>query len=172
MLEIFGGNIFLNALFIFFAKLIEMILDTLRVNFLVKGKRLPMAIMGFVQVMVWITVVREILTGDITLPIMIAYSAGFAVGNVVGVMIENKMALGEITVEAIVEKDETAEILRNEGFGVSEVVCHGKEKDNKLLIIVVIRKRLKELQKLIMEIDSKAFVTVLDTKKVINGYMK
>lgn len=172
MLEFFGGNIVFSALFIFFAKLIEMVLDTLRVNFLVKGKRLPMAIMGFVQVMVWITVVREILTGDITLPIMIAYSAGFAVGNVIGVIIENKMALGEIMVETIVENHEVAEILRNDGYGVSEVICHGKEKDNKLLFIVVTRKKLKQLQKLITEIDPKAFITVLDTKKVINGYMK
>ena len=88
-------------LFIFFARVIDMSCTTVRTLMIVRGQRLIAAIIGFFEVSVYIAALNEVV-GKLNNPLnLLFYAAGFATGNYVGSMIEERMALGFVTVEII-----------------------------------------------------------------------
>ncbi len=164
----------LGYLFIFFARILDMSLDTVRIILIVKGKRLIGAMLGFVTAMIWLVVIRLIFTELDNIGNMIAYAAGFATGNYIGSIFEEMIGLGDISVQVILNRcdDEVTNMIRESGFGVSAIECKGKQGLKTLLIIQIHRKQLKKLNRLIKKIDPCAFVTIMDTRKIVNGYFQ
>ena len=164
----------LGYVFIFIARIVDMSLDTLRVILIVKGRRFIGACLGFIEVLIWLSVIRVIFTELDNIGNMIAYAAGFATGNYIGSMLEEMIALGKVSVQVVLNRcdDEVTNMIRESGFGVSAIECKGKQGLKTLLIIQVNRKQLKHLNKLIEQIDPCAFITILETKKTMNGYFK
>ncbi len=157
---------------IFFSRVIDVSCATLRMLLLVRGKRFQAAAIGFFEVIIYIVVLSYIV-GRLNDPIsLIVYGLGFATGNVVGSYIEEKMALGYLTVQVITleRSAELAAVLREKGFGVTILQGEGREGIHLVQHILLPRKRLKELFKLINAWDEKAFVTVLDAKATLGGF--
>lgn len=90
-------------LLIFFARMIDVTLMTLRIIFVSRGKRYLAPLLGFVEVFIWIAVVSQVIRGANNLVAYLAYAAGFAAGNYVGIYIENRLAIGTLVVRAIVQ---------------------------------------------------------------------
>lgn len=159
-------------LFIFFARICDMSLDTIRVLCIVKGRKLLGSILGFFQVLIWLVVIKKVLSEVDSVGYMIAYAAGFAAGNYIGSVLEELIALGKVSVQVITSKYENifAERIREAGFGVSSVECMGKYGQKTLLIIEIERKHLKKLFRLLNELDAEAFVSVFDINKTKNGF--
>ena len=137
----------------------------------VRGKRFHAAGIGFLEATVYIMAlgyVVERLSDPISI---IVYGLGFATGNVVGSLIEERMALGFVTVQVItlVEPSKLSEALREAGFGVTIIEGCGREGIHPILHIILPRKRFKELQGMVEQWDEKAFVTVLETKSTLGG---
>ena len=168
------SSLILGYLFIFFARIMDMSLDTLRVILIVKGKRAIGALLGFVEVLIWLAVIRVIFADPNKMNIgnMIAYASGFAAGNYIGGFLEELIAIGKVSVQVVLNRcdDEITNKIRESGFAVSSIECKGKQGLKTLLIIQVHRKQMKKLCIVINEIDPGAFITVLDTAKTINGY--
>jgi len=102
---------------------------------------------------------------------MIAYAAGFSFGNFIGSYIEELIAIGEVSVQIILDKDtDLADTIRKWGFGVTCLECIGKEGDKEMLFIESGRRRLPALIRDIKHRHPNAFITITDTKKIINGY--
>lgn len=159
-------------LLIFIAKVSDVSLATIRMIMVVKGKRLHAAAIGFVEVSIWVLAVGTVLS-NLDDPInVIMYASGFAAGNYVGIMIEEKMALGSILVQVITYKKamELVDVLREEGYGVTVVEGHGRNGINHLLNIMIQRKQLGRLNQLLDEHDQQAFVTILDTRSIKGGF--
>jgi len=116
-------------LFIFFAKIVEVSLMTVRTVLITRGEKLSGSIIGFFEVGIWLYVVSTVLVGIKEDPMrMIAYSLGFACGNYVGCMLEEKLALGILTINAITSKDDgikLAEVLRENDIGVTMMDAEG-----------------------------------------------
>lgn len=167
-------GVILGYFIIFFARIMDMSLDTVRVILIVKGKRAIGAALGFFQVLIWLAVIKMIFSQLDNVGNMIAYAAGFAAGNYIGSLIEEAIALGDVSVQVVLNRfdDEVTDIIRDSGFGVSSIECKGKQGMKTLLIIQIHRKQLKKLNCLIKQIDSNAFITVLETRKVMNGYFQ
>lgn len=164
----------ITYLLIFFAKIIEVSLMTVRTVLITRGEKVYGSVIGFFEVSIWLYIISRVLIGIDKDPIkMVVYALGFSFGNYIGCILEEKLAIGVLTINAIAsEKDgqELAELLRTEKVGVTIVDAEGLKEDKKMLIIHVKRKRKNEILELIQNSAVKAVVSVMDTKTVYGGY--
>ncbi|MDE6285056.1 MAG: DUF2179 domain-containing protein [Bacilli bacterium] len=167
-----------TCLYIFFARMIDVSLGTIRTVLIVKGKNLSTAIIAFFEVFIWFMVAREALNTDInSILIPIFYAGGYATGTLLGAWVSNTFLDGLIGVQVIVKRknvEKLVEEIRLKGFGVSIVDLknnyEGEKKD--LLIIQINKKSLKILTKIIRTMEPDAFVVINETKYVQNGMVK
>lgn len=106
---------------------------------------------------------------------VIAYGLGFAAGNYVGITIEDKIALGNISVQIIVNTNLTEELtteIRSRGFGVTVMDGHGQYSDTSVLLVVIGRKDYLPLRNLTTKIAPNAFITVNSLKQLSGGFFK
>lgn len=159
---------------IFFARILDVSLGTLRTIITVKGKNLYAAMIGFVEVCIWFTIVREALNTDETsIFIMLSYAAGYATGTYIGGLISKKVIKGTLSVQVITNKSEIANVIRKAGYAVSVMDIKGQEDSEKyMLYIEVNNKSYTNLRNIIKENDNKAFIVVNETKFVQNGFIK
>lgn len=159
---------------IFFARIFDVTLGTVRTMFTVKGKRLIASLIGFIEVLIWFLVVREALnTESKSIFVAISYALGFATGTYIGGVISNLVIKGKITVQVFTENMELVKILREKGFGVTAVDCKGYNTESKhMLYINVDKKKEKSLRKLIEINDERAFIVENEANYVENGYFK
>lgn len=162
---------------IFFAKIIEVTMSTLRMVYINKGEKLIGAILGFFEVLIWLIIVSSVLNNITEDPIkVIVYCFSFALGNYMGVTLESKLAVGLSTLNVVVnnlEGENLANILREHGFGVTIVEGKGKNDSRKdLLFIQLKRKRITEAVKIIQTSNTSAFITVNDIKSMKGGFVK
>ena len=160
---------------IFFARIMDVSLGTVRTIFTVKGKNLIASLIGFVEICIWFIIVREALNTDETsLWIMVAYASGYATGTYIGGKLSNSIIKTNFTVQVITSNLKLAELLRNEGYAVSLINIQGQEEktDKYMLFIEIRHKNLTHLKEFIRENDEKAFVVVNETKFVQNGFIK
>ena len=162
---------------IFFARIIDVTLATLRTVYSVKGKTLLAGIIGFIEATIWFIVVKEALNTDIQSPfIVMSYAGGFAAGSVLGTLVSKTFVNSLIKVEVITTKatPDNVEKIRLEGFGVSviDILDNDDDIDKKMLIITLNSKHLEELKRILRHIDRNAFVVVNESKIVQNGFIK
>ena len=159
---------------LFFVRILDVSLGTIRTILTVKGKNLSASIFGFFEVAVWFMVVNEALNTDLTsIWIVISYAGGFAAGTYIGSFLSDKLIKGSFGLQIITSmKDEIVKILRNKGFAVSVMDIKGQdEKTSKhMLFLEIDKKQFTKVRNLIKSIDEKAFVVVNETKFVQNGY--
>lgn len=166
-------SLIIGYFLIFSARVIDVSCATLRMLLLVRGKRLHAATIGFFEVIIYILALGYVVERLNDPFSIIIYGLGFASGNVMGSLIEEKMALGNLTVQVITMKESSdlVEMLREQGFGVTILQGEGREGTHAVLHIILSRKRLNELLALIEKSDKDAFITVLDTRTTRGGVM-
>jgi len=154
----------LVALGIFLARLVNIALDTLRFMFTLRGKQGISWILGFVESVLFVLIISSVLT-NLENPLnIIGYAAGFATGNVVGMAIEKRLAIG-FTHFSIISRNHSTEIadaLRKEGYGVTEIPARGRESSFMMVDCRVRRKQADEVETLALAVDPDAFITAED----------
>ena len=87
---------------------------------------------------------------------------GFATGNYVGMLVDEKLAFGHELIRVFTRMDATkiATALRTDGYGVTTVKASGMQGDVGILYIVANRRNQKHVMQIIEQYDPKAFVTV------------
>jgi uncharacterized protein YebE (UPF0316 family) len=167
-------GIVLNFLFIFFARVVDVSLLTVRMLMIVRGKKYLAAVLGFFEVTIYIVALGRVMTSLDNWVNILAYSSGFAVGNIVGSVLETKMAIGTIMVRIVPKKtcdEELADQLRSMGFGVTIIEGIGKNGPVCLLDTTLNRKELPVLMEFLKKTDAEAFVTVSDARETRGGYI-
>lgn len=168
--------LFLTCLKIFCARILDVSLGTVRTIVTVKGERLLASLVGFVEVIIWYVIVKEVLnTPENSLWLGISYALGFATGTYIGAYISERFISGNFGVQVITSNNsmDLVYALREAGYAVSVIDVRGKNEGNKhLLFIEINKKSFNHLNKLIKDIDKEAFVVVNETKFVLNGYIK
>lgn len=169
-------ELFFMCLKIFFARIIDVSLGTLRTVMVVKGKSFYAALIGFLEATIWFLVVKDALNSAFNSPwIIISYSGGFASGTFLGGFISSRLIKAKLNIQIIVDSSEEllVDLLRDNGFAVSVVSAKGYQDSNKLLLLVEIdNDRLENLEELVKKYDDKAFIIVNETKYVQNGYFR
>ncbi len=160
-------------LFIFIARVTDMSLFTLRMLFLVKGRRLTAAALGFVEVIIYITALGKVVNGLSDYRNLLAYALGYACGNYLGSYLEEKLAVGKLTAQIVCshcDRHQLAEKLRQEGFGVTVVEGEGKHGKRHILNVMLARKNVRKLYNVVESTESNPFVTIFDIKSIKGGY--
>lgn len=162
---------------IFCAKIVEVSISTIRIVFVNKGERAKGAMLGFVEIMIWLVVVSSVLNNITEDPIKVfIYAAAFALGNYLGVTIESKIAVGLASIQVVVNGNDgeiLADMLREQGYGVTIIEGKGKNESIKnLLFIQLKRKKIPEAVELIKQHNPEAYITVNDIKSRLGGYIK
>lgn len=161
---------------IFLVRILDVSLGTVRTILLVKGRKYTAAIVSFIEVSIWFTIVREALSTTTDSPwIVFAYAGGFATGTIIGSMISEKFIKGTFTLQVITDNNTSlVELIRNEGYAVSVINVKGRDADiaKYMLFIEIDRKNLGHLQGLIKKIDNDAFIVANETRYVENGFIK
>lgn len=107
---------------------------------------------------------------------MFIYAAAFSLGNYLGVTIESKIAVGLASIQVVVNLEDgevLADILREQGYGVTIIEGKGKNESIKnLLFIQLKRKKIPEAIILIKQHNPEAYITVNDIKSMLGGYLK
>lgn len=170
-----GVKLLLASLcFIFFARILDVSLSTVRILMLTRGKRLLAALLGFFEVTIYITALSQVV-GNLDNPWKIlAYALGFSCGTLVGGFLEEKLAVGYTFVE-LVPKHHASELitaLREENFGVTVLEGEGRTGTRYILNIILRRKYLPRLRAVIDLVDPDAFYTILDARGTKGGYIQ
>lgn len=164
-------------IFIFAAKTIEVAISTIRLVYVNKGERVKGAILGFIEIMIWLLVVSSVLNNITEDPLkIIAYAAGFSLGVYLGVAIESKVAIGLASIQVVVDAEAgnaLADILRGNEFGVTILEGKGKGDSIKsLLFIQLKRKKIPFAIKLIKETNPNAYISINELKSTFGGFIK
>lgn len=157
IIELVGG-----ALLICVLRMADVTIGTFRMILVVQSKKYLAGIAGFVEVLIWIFAMRYIvqhMDNDINL---FGYAIGFGIGNVLGITLEEKVALGYVQLNIISRHftDKIADKLRLSKYGVTILPAEGGSGGISILVIIIRRKDLKYVQRIIDDIDKNAFVTI------------
>ena len=158
-------------LMVFFARVADVSLGTLRIIFISRGKRNLAPILGFVEVFIWITVVSQIVSHAHNILAYLAYAAGFAAGNFVGMYIEDKLAIGTQIIRVIVQNhsQELTDNLHTAGYGVTCVDGLGTTGPVTMIYTIVKRKDLNIVLNIIHQTHPNAFLTIEDLRSTQAG---
>ncbi|MDO5137160.1 MAG: DUF5698 domain-containing protein [Oscillospiraceae bacterium] len=162
---------------IFFARILDVSLATVRTMLTVKGKSKTAACVGFVEIIIWFLVVRTAFNSDEAgIILAIAYAGGFAAGTFIGGFISSKFIKGTVTVQIVTsgKDDEFISAIRSAGFAVTVVDVNESEYSGEryMLFSQIASDRLDEFKALVNEKDEKAFIIVQESKYVYNGFIK
>ncbi len=155
---------------VFFARIIDVSLGTLRIIFVSRGKRNLAPILGFFEVLVWIVVVAQIVSNLHAWVAYVAYAAGFATGTYIGLTLENRLALGMMAVRTISPNaHKFVQPLRDAGYGVTELTGEGTTGQVNVVYTVIRRKDLDSVVHIIRSVTPKAFVSVEEIQSAKEG---
>ncbi|MGB3368317.1 MAG: DUF5698 domain-containing protein [Acidaminobacteraceae bacterium] len=159
---------------ILFFKVIEVSIGTIRIVMITRGERVYGALLGFFEVIIWIGLVSTVLKDVTDDPIkVVIYAAGFAIGNYTGSIFEQKIGIGNVRVEAIVEDHEgdvLANTVRREGYAVTVMEGKGMSHNRKVLLMNIKRKDYEKVVNIIKSIQNNVVITMNDIRPVYGGH--
>ena len=164
-----------GPLLIFAMRIVDVSLGTLRTMIVVRGERGIAALIGFVEVLVWVLAAGSALQHLDSAFHLVAYAGGFAAGNYVGIAVENSIALGTVVVRAIIPDEadgQTARRLRERGYAVTEIDGRGREGPVDILNAVVKRKKAPRVIEAIEANAPRSFVTVEELRTTHRGRLR
>ncbi len=164
----------LTALGIFSLRVTDMTFDTLRMLFVVRGRKGIAWVLGFFQSAIFVIAITSVLS-NLDNPLnIIGYAAGFATGNVLGILIEQRLAIGHTSLQIVSSRRGVglARSLRDAGFGVTEIPARGRDGTVGLLHVSVLRRDVPRVEAIVYEIDPEAFVTSEDVRPLRRGFWR
>ncbi|MDR2287414.1 MAG: DUF2179 domain-containing protein [Prevotellaceae bacterium] len=170
MFEILFEYPFLPFL-IFVARICDVTIGTLRIIFVSKGMKTVAPFLGFFEVLIWIVVISQILTKANDWICYIAYASGYATGNYIGMIIEERLAMGIYLVRVFTlnSGNELVQILNRKNFGATCLRGRGISSEVDVVEIVVGRKNMIVVEAAIKDFDPDAFFVVEDVRSTQKG---
>jgi len=170
------SHIIFGTLLIFLARMTDVSMGTLRQIMIIRGQRKIGAVIGFFEIMIWATAVSQVIPqlSVSNIHYLLAFAGGFATGNFLGSLIEEKIALGYI-LACVVPKNRPkglADEFRKAGFGVTTIQGIGLEGPKPLYNIVFRRKDTRQFLSILKACDKDAFYTITDIRSQMGGFIR
>lgn len=162
---------------IFVGKLIEVSISTLRIMFVGKGKKGLGIVCGFFEIMLWVVIAGNVLNDLYSDPLKaLVYCVAFVVGIFLGMLIEERLAVGLTSIQIISLTDDGEKIgaaLRENGFGVTILEGHSVGGTKREFLFVQLRRRkIQEAKGIVQSVSTEAIISVSDVKSVYGGFFK
>jgi uncharacterized protein YebE (UPF0316 family) len=162
--------VFIPAL-IFFARICDCSIGTMRIIFIQRGNRLIAPILGFFEVLIWLLAIRQIMMNLTNSFYYVAYGGGFATGTFVGMYIEERLAMGTMLIRIVTSQEASGLIdyLKSEDYGVTSVDAQGARGDVSLIYTIIKRSDLDHVVEIINRFNPRAFYTIEDVRFAREG---
>ncbi len=159
---------------IFIARIIDVSLGTIRVNMIVRRKKTIASLIGFVEVVIFISIIVRIIKDINNIYGIIAYGAGFAVGTVVGIIICEKLSRDLVSTNIISREcnNEIKKLLSKENFGFTCYKGMGSQGEVEIINVVCSSATLTKLNRLVRDQDPGAFVVSYMLDKIRGGFIR
>ena len=156
---------------IFLARVTDVTMGTVRVIFISRGMKYLAPVVGFVEILIWLLAIGQIMRNLSNPACYVAYAAGFATGNYVGISIAERLSLGVVLIRVISAKDALplVERLKAENYGVTSIDGHGTSGQVKVVFTVVPRREVPKVVGLIKVFNPQAFYSVEEVGFVEKG---
>ena len=170
----FDGNLFTFVILpflIFLSRICDVTIGTIRIVMVSKGQKYWAPILGFFEVFIWLVAITCIIQNLDNWLCYIAYAGGFATGNYIGLIIEEKMAIGIVKIQIITSKEakQLIENLKNAGYGITHHEAHGGSEEVSIIYSIIKRTEVQKVENIVKTTNPKAFYSVEDVKSVSQG---
>jgi uncharacterized protein YebE (UPF0316 family) len=158
-------------LIIFFSRVCDVSLGTIRHVFISKGYKSIVPFLGFFEVLIWIVVVAQVMQNLNNVACYLAWAGGFATGTYVGLRIEENLALGLQVIRIITNQscEELLEALKRGNHGITVVDAQGAVGPVKMIFTIIKRKNVPQVVMLIHKFNPAAFYSIEDIKNTSQG---
>jgi len=156
---------------IILARIADQTIGTLRLVYLSKGYKIIAPVMGFFEVLIWIIVVSQIFQKLDNYFYYFAYAFGFALGNYIGLRLEERLSLGQVVIRVFpkINTDEIVNELSERGFGLTIMDAQGTRGPVKILFSIINRKTLEDFLETVRKFDDQVFYTIEDVRTSAKG---
>lgn len=167
-------EMFLPALFVFAMRVTDMSLDTLRMLFVMRGRKLLAGAIGAIQATVFILAVSTVLRGELNAWTVAGYALGFGTGIIVGMFAEERLAIGYamFRIYSPARGLAVAEALRAAGHAATEFTAQGKDGTVTVVNAIVERKHIASVRAIVERTDPAAFITLDEARPLQRGYFR
>lgn len=158
-------------LLICLARIVDVSLGTMRIILVSKGAKIIAPILGFFEILIWLVAIGQVMQNLTNVMNYFAYALGFALGNYIGILIEQKLAIGMVVVRIITATDasELIDYMKSANFGVTVIDAEGANGPVHLVFTVIKRSLVPILISHINKFNSKAFYSIEDVRFVSEG---
>jgi uncharacterized protein YebE (UPF0316 family) len=156
---------------IFCARIFDVSIGTIRIIFISRGQKVIAPLLGFFEILIWLMAIGKIMQNLTNLMAYFAYAGGFATGNYIGIIIEEKLAVGNVIVRVITRKAAKSLIkdLTNKGFGITSLSAEGNEGPVNVVYTVIKRGDLDTVISVVQQFNPSAFYSIEDVRAVSEG---
>ena len=163
-----------NALLIFLLRVTDVSMGTVRMIMIMRGMRRWAALIGFVEVSIWVVAISRVIGNLDTVWNVVGYSGGFATGTLLGMWIENKLALGhaDVRIISMTKGQEITQMIRQAGYGATQLQAEGQSGPVYVTSVVTPRKQVADIVHLVNKVDATAFVTIEEARHVMRGHRR
>jgi uncharacterized protein YebE (UPF0316 family) len=158
-------------LMIFSARIFDVTLGTIRVIFITRGMKYLSAVVGFVEILIWLLAIGQIFKNLNNIMCYFAYAGGFASGSFLGIYIAEKISLGKVLIRIITVRDATklVDFLKAENYGVTTLCAQGSEGPVKIVFSIINRKDLEYVVGIVKKLNPQAFYSIQDVRFASEG---
>jgi uncharacterized protein YebE (UPF0316 family) len=159
---------------IFIARIMDQSIGTMRLIFLSKGMKHIAPFLGFFEVIIWLLAIGQIMQHLNNWLCYVAYGAGFAMGNFIGITLEERLSIGTSIIRVILpgQSPELIEALKLQNFGLTILDADGAKGKVKILFSIIRRKEISVFLKTLHQYHPTAFYTIEDVKAAKEGVFK
>lgn len=158
-------------LLIFLSRIVDVTIGTIRIVMVAKGHKYIAPVLGFFEVFIWLVAITRIIQNLDNWLCYIAYAGGFATGNYIGLIIEEKMAIGIVKIQIITRKEsrELIENLKKAGYGITHHEAQGGTEKVNIIYSIINRNEIQKVEEIVKTTNPKAFYSIEDVKSVSHG---
>jgi uncharacterized protein YebE (UPF0316 family) len=158
-------------LLIVLARIMDVTIGTIRIVMVSKGQKLWAPILGFFEVLIWIIAISRIFQNLDNWVNYVAYAAGFATGNYIGLILEERLAMGIVKIQIITRKSAVDLIknLKDAGYGITYHEAKGSSEIVSIIYSIIKRNEIQKVEKIVKATNPKAFYSIEDVKSVSHG---
>jgi uncharacterized protein YebE (UPF0316 family) len=155
-------------LLIFVARICDVSIGTIRLIFISRGFKLIAPLLGFFEVLIWLFAIQQILNHMTNILCYIAYGGGFAMGTFIGMVIEEKLAVGKVLLRIITKREprQLIDSLKNAGYAETTVDADGINTKVKIIHMIIKRQDVPKVVAIIKQFNPRAFYAIEDLRFV------
>ncbi len=155
-------------LLIFVARIADVSLGTIRIIFVARGMKKIAPLIGFFEILIWLLAISKIFQDIDNWVAYIAYAGGFAAGNYIGMLLEERLAIGHEMIRVITRSDagDLVDELKDKGFGVTFIKARGLEGEVGVVYIIIKRSMVKPALEIINKNNPRALYTIESIRMV------